>query len=377
MKRRHARPLLTPRLTVTEWSRGEAGNPSTPPITLVWHISDPAERDWIHFLLRGAVDSELTDLEFTLPRSKAIHVVSSNTHPLMSLDSYFRACRKRVGSLVLIHLSDEWFSGGYRLYGNFDQVFRTHHTWLARSAGVLTIPLGYPNSESAWPRPKPASAREYAWSFVGEVKASRPEMIAAMRSIEPHVARDTRPGRSIGSERLSKEAYDRLLFESAFSPCPMGNVMLETWRVYESLEAGAIPLIERRLSMDYYRDLLGEHPMPTFRSWDTAAQFCRGLLADPAALDSLQSAVVAWWGAKKDAVRADVLECLRQPSSRSTLRDFALQPANRSAAIFEPLRLVELVRHQTARGLLRRLRGPRAIVRRIRRDHQSSTLPRR
>ena len=377
MKQEHAGRPPALMLIVNEGSPDEAGGPATSSMTLVWHIANSAERDWIRYLLKGSIGSELTDLEFTLPRGDAIHIVSSNTSPLTSLDPYFRACAMLGGRLVLVHLSDEWYSGGYRLYRHFDHIIRTHHTWLARSPGILTVPLGYPNSASLSPSPKPASARQYAWSFVGEVKASRPEMLAAMLHIEPHVARDTRPGRSIGSERLSKEAYDRLLFESAFSPCPMGNVMLETWRVYESLEAGAIPLIERRLSMDYYRDLLGEHPMPTFRSWDTAAQFCRGLLADPAALDSLQSAVVAWWGAKKDAVRADVLECLRQPSSRSTLRDFALQPANRSAAIFEPLRLVELVRHQTARGLLRRLRGPRAIVRRIRRDHQSSTLPRR
>jgi hypothetical protein len=202
-------------------------------------------------------------------------------------------------------------------------------------------------------------------------------MIAAMRHIEPHVALDTRTRPSIESECLSKETFDRLLSESAFAPCPMGNATLETWRLYEAMEAGAIPLIERRLSMDYYRELLGEHPIPTFRSWDTTARVCRGLLADPAGLDSLQATIMTWWHAKKEAVRATVLECVTQPDSGSALRDFAAQPANRSSAIFEPLRLIELIRHQTIRSLLRRLRGPRAIVRRMWRDNISRTLPRR
>lgn len=358
-----------------EWSPDEAGGPATPPTTLVWHVLSPHERDWIRYLLNGAVDSELTDLELKLPRGNAIHVVSSNTRPLMSFDPYFRACKRLGGRLVLIHINDEWISGGYRLYRHFDYVLRIYPTWLARSPGILTIPLGYPNLTPASPSPKPASARQYAWSFDGLVKSSRPEMIAAMRRIEPHVALDTGTRRSIDSERLSKETYDRLLSESAFVPCPMGNATLETCRLYEALEAGAIPLIERRLSMDYYRELLGEHPIPTFRTWDTAARFCRGLLADPAGLDSLQTTIMAWWGAKKEDVRATVLECVRQPDSRAALRAFALQPANRSGAIFEPLRLVELVRHQTARSLLRRLRRPRAIIRRIWRDNRSSPLP--
>jgi hypothetical protein len=346
-------------------------------MTLVWHISDPAERDWLNYLLGSAVDSELTDLEFTTPLSHAIHVVSSNTHPLMSLDSYFQECRRLGGQVILVHLSDEWFSGGYRLYGQFDQVLRTHNTWLARSPGILTIPLGYPNAGSPSQLSTPASAREYAWSFVGEVKASRPEMIAAMRSTEPHLVIDTRETRAAGTDRLSKEAYDRLLLKSAFAPCPMGNVVLESWRLYEALEAGAIPLIERRLSMDYYLELLGDHPIPTFRSWSAAAHFCRGLLGDPANLDSLQSTIVAWWAAKKELVRATVVDHISRPSFRTDLCDFALQPANRNAAIFEPFRLVELVRHQTTWSLLRRLRGSHAIARRIWRDHQTQPRPRR
>jgi hypothetical protein len=202
-------------------------------------------------------------------------------------------------------------------------------------------------------------------------------MVAAMRRIEPHVVIDTGRRGPIEREQLSKGNYDRLLSESTFVPCPMGNATLETCRVYEALEAGAIPLVEHRLSMDYYRALLGEHPIPTFRNWDTAAQFCRDLRADPAGLDSLQATIMGWWSAKKEDIHATVLECVRQPDSRAALQAFALRPANRSGAIFEPLRLVELVRHQTVRSLLRRIRRPRAIVRRMWRDNLRSTLPRR
>lgn len=57
----------------------------------------------------------------------------------------------------------------------------------------------------------------------------------------------------------------RAMLDSIFSPCPQGNVLLETPRVYEALQCGSIPIVERRLTLDYYKQLLGPHPLPTVR----------------------------------------------------------------------------------------------------------------
>jgi hypothetical protein len=64
--------------------------------------------------------------------------------------------------------------------------------------------------------------------------------------------------------------YHAILDNTLFAPCPMGNAMLETWRFYEALEAGCIPIIEARPWMHYHERLLGPHPVPTVYRWSQA-----------------------------------------------------------------------------------------------------------
>jgi hypothetical protein len=96
----------------------------------------------------------------------------------------------------------------------------------------------------------------------------------------------------------------------------MGNVMGETWRLYEALEAGATPIIERHARLDYFRDLLGEdHPIPTFKKWSDAAQFMRRIATDPYSLDALQRAIDEWWTGCVRSWPSTVFEFITRASS--------------------------------------------------------------
>lgn len=189
----------------------------------------------------------------------AIHGVSE--HPrgsrhLRHLFDYFGLSRRNAKNLTLFHASDEYFAGGYGIYGFFDRVIRTHETWLARAPGIMTIPLGVPNG-SFGPAAFPSVGNpRYVWFFAGQVKASRAEMIKVLRDLEPHYTIDT-----LARGSLDGQEYRQLLLDGIFLPCPMGNVMLETWRLYEGLEFGSNPILEKRWAIDYYRTLLGAKPL--------------------------------------------------------------------------------------------------------------------
>ncbi len=332
---------------------------------LIWHADGLLERDWIRDILGDLVDEEIRDLDLQCIDDDSVHVVSSNRFPLPAYEAYFKRCRESCTHIVLVHLSDEWFSGGYGLYRYFDAVIRNFGTYLAQHAGILTIPEGYPNGTSNSGALLPADQRRYAWSFVGEIKASRVEMAAAFAGFEPqlitHTESISKPDRKV----LSKPEFDAILGQTVFSPCPMGNAILETWRLYESLELGCIPLTESRLSLDYFNELFGPNPIPKFSSWTRARHYAEETFMDKSKLLALQGEIATWWSGHKDKVRSQVKMLLNSPSYTAELGRFGDLTRNRIPLLYEPNRLIELLRHQNRHSLRRRLSRPGAPIKRI------------
>jgi hypothetical protein len=148
----------------------------------------------------------------------------------------------------------------------------------------------------------------------------------------------------------------------------MGNAILETWRLYESLELGCIPVVETRPSLDYFTGLLGRHPIPSFKNWEAARYYAQDALADKSSLLRMQLEIRDWWTAKKQAVRAQVRHAATGPSRQAALRRYGGLARNRYPALHEPLRLAELLRHQNGASLTGRLKRPVGPLKRIARE---------
>ena len=334
-------------------------------VKLIWHADKLLEADWLREVFGVTIDTELLDLDLTRFDDNSIHVVSSNFRALPSYESYFKECRARCSRIFLFHASDEYYSGGYELYRHFDGVIRNFHTRLVQGSGILTIPEGYSNGTLAESQVRPADARRYAWSFTGEIKASRIDMAAALDGLAPQLLTHTTSISDIGGKKLSKPEFDQILRDTVFSPCPMGNVILETWRLYESLELGCIPLVERRATLDYFSKLFGPHPIPTFRNWADARRYADSAFADKRRLVRTQMEIGDWWVAQKGKVRAEIRQMLDGPSQAPALMRYSTLVRNRVPVLHEPLRLVELLRHQSFPSLRRRLSRPGPPLKRI------------
>jgi hypothetical protein len=214
----------------------------------------------------------------------------------------------------------------------------------------------------------PSSQRLYAWSFVGEAgKSSRPEVVRALSAIEPHLCFSTSSVRgftffnknSTGKKKIPQEGAFEILRQSVFAPSPMGNANIECERFYDALEVGAIPIVERRLTLDYYRQFLGDHPVPTVRSWSQARNLVNHLLKDPAKLDELQHTCVQWWTGYKLELTKRIGSFL-DDRSRSSEELVPLQSRLPRLPFWQ---YGELLRHQSVSGLGRRVvRQARRIV---------------
>jgi hypothetical protein len=97
-------------------------------------------------------------------------------------------------------------------------------------------------------------------------------------------------------EYVSPERYQEIMQQSAFSLCPKGH-SVEQFRIYESIESGAIPVMELK------NGYLAEHlppayissPMLLIESWDDLIPTMLDLWNDPPRLRKRQQDLLTWY----------------------------------------------------------------------------------
>jgi hypothetical protein len=259
----------------------------------------------------------------------------------------------------LVHFLDENYEGFYDLYLNFKGIYRNHWASVFNTTYVRALPYGYPSGFDRSPHVLKASDRPFAWSFTGAIrKSSRPDMARALAKVEPHYLYitdrlfDYNIKSAHGASGLTLLECQRILLDSVFSPSPMGNINIECGRPYEALECGSIPIVERRIGLDYYRELLGPHPMPTVWSWAEARTLTSQLIRDPNRLNALQAECIAWWAKKKIELRSEVGDFLEARSADSNGAQRRMFEPRANSNIW---RCLELMRHHDPRAAGRRV----------------------
>jgi hypothetical protein len=331
-----------------------AKNHSAVKYTAIWQEGELYEREWLMHLFNPYISNHVADGKHDLVLDNSI-VFDSFVYARDP--SYYEAFRGK--NAFLVHLSDEFYELGADRYLPFRGVFRTGWSGVFNPKHVFVLPLGY-GTEMRTGNLE-ASQRRYAWSFIGEAgKSSRPDAVKELSPIEPHFCFSTTtvPGMTFfqrsaqARKRISRADVVAILGQSAFAPSPMGNANLECFRVYEGLECGAIPIVERRLGIDYYRSLFGDHPILTVRSWSEARRIIEDLLRNPERMDELQKQCVQWWRQYKSIMVERVGQFL---ADRSRAHD-QLVPLRSRLPNLPLWNYFELLRHHSLAAIGRRVK---------------------
>ena len=325
---------------------GEALGAARPRLDLVQCFEgDVWERDWYGSALADFDVQLHRSPDFSLIIPDALYMVRGSLG-LGVMPKTFLEAVKRAGNCGLIHLGDEFLRGPYAAYASFAFVIRTHYATFVESPGVLQIPLGYSNNMQS-DMGERSSKRPYAWGFTGAKGLARVQLGRIWSGFEKsffHLV-DLRAG----GVHLSRSEFLELLSGSAFVPCPMGNAHLESLRIYEALERGAIPIVSTRAKLAYFDRVLGEgHPIPQFQNWTQARVWAEDIYRRPADLDVLQERVITWWAAKKLDVRERVRVFVEEGLAGAHRAELARKFARGSNLAGQPARLVELFRHHDA-----------------------------
>jgi hypothetical protein len=321
-------------------------------LNLIWTVAPQllAEADWIHWLFQDfqIVDRVAPESEFF--EDNSIYILSG---AYSRLPSWFEDGIRRVQRKGLFHLADESFTGGYEMYSNFDFVLRNYHSTIFNNAGIKILPLGFTNNMMSVSETRPVTKRRFLWSFAGFKRAARLDMFKNLKSIEPYKCYlfDNQGQQPL----LDRAEFTALLSDSVFAPCPMGNTVLESFRIYESLEMGCIPIVERRRWMPYCDRLMPGHPLPSFSNWRKARQFVEGLSKDQSRMTAYQHDVAEWWQKYKVELRKDITLFVSlglQGAFRSSLSQ---NWRCRKGINHQVWRLIELLKHASYASLQERI----------------------
>jgi hypothetical protein len=105
---------------------------------------------------------------------------------------------------------------------------------------------------------------------------------------------------------LDGQAYRDQLRHAKFVPCFRGSKALESYRLYEALEHGAIPFYvpsESSETKDEFTELYGKHPLLGFPSWAAAAEMLPKLAQNAAVMEKHRATLQTWWKEKKGVMR--------------------------------------------------------------------------
>lgn len=225
------------------------------------------------------------------------------------LDSV-KAANKHI---ILLHLSDEFANDPISLYAHPAVKHVLRNYWrpdLKLHTGKVTVlPLGYTNGRHAanLPPASPFGKRDNIWSFAGAIdRQGRKEALDMLNSVKPNTVRSNP---TFGADQLEGTDYIELLRNSKFVPCFRGSFALESYRLYEALEHGAIPIYvpgESNTTADELRELFGPHPFLGFPSWESASSLLPKFATQNDTMEKHRQSLMMWWSNKKAEVKASI-----------------------------------------------------------------------
>jgi len=211
----------------------------------------------------------------------------------------------------ILHMSDELAGddiSSYDLSGCLSVLRFYQRPDLPEKA--TTIPLGYhwtlrdgpKNMLTATPR---LPFRSLTWSFFGTDWNNRKNLLQPLYDIsgayKVQFFKDWNDSYALGSE-----AYTSALMDTVFVPCPEG-VNPETFRFYEALECGCIPLIVSTDENKDWVDFIMEHiQILPHKSWEDAAKFVKHLQENIEMMEVYRVKVLTSWIEWRKELQDDV-----------------------------------------------------------------------
>ena len=278
---------------------------------VVYHRSEvnPAtmlESQWLNSLFSSPLDYRPypADME---NNAMILHQIVHGKEIMNDLLEILNRLYQQKKQVTILHVSDEFGMDDIRMYNHpaVKKVLRNY--WrpdLVSNPKVQFIPLGFANDRGGQSKSNPSfEERKNIWAFAGSLdRPGRQNALEILRKVGPH-EEQTKPTWSTPA-KLTASAYVEHLRNAKFVPCFAGSKSLESYRFYEAIEHGAIPIyVPSNNCSDEYTELYGKHPFLGFPSWEKVAEMLPLLVKQPKIMEKHREKLREWWSEKKREIR--------------------------------------------------------------------------
>ena len=247
---------------------------------------------WIYKIL-NKIEFEVIQSEKDLKSEDILIIVDSS---IEKKEKLYTKLGLICSKMFLIHLGDE--SGVYDsslIYSKFNYVWRTFYSnRYFNSKKVSCLPIGY---KSGTLFRKEVVERKYKWAFLGSPhKSSRHDLLFQLSDIEPTFSHKTK---KFNEKIIEVGKMSEILTSTQFIPCPNGFVHPETYRLYEALECGCIPIVEN--TYKYYDRLFPGNPFLKVDRWIEARSVIREWKEGQ--IKQKREECITWWRQYKNQLQ--------------------------------------------------------------------------
>ena len=244
-------------------------------------------KDWIYFLLQD-IDYKPIDSEEEIDKGDTVIIVDSGIHFKEHFYIKLNALAKRF---FLFHINDEHLDKrSAPIYSYCDYVWRTCCSPKYFSSNkVKCIPPGY---KSGFKQKFDLNKkRHYKWCFFGtQHKSSRHDMNFQLEKIKPNFV--NRIDKFADKKKSANvEKMEKVYFNTNFAPCPAGFFHPESYRIYEALQCGTIPIVES--VYNYFDNIYPKSPFIKINKWKEAKEIIDNWSYDQ--ILNKRKECVNWW----------------------------------------------------------------------------------
>lgn len=157
------------------------------------------------------------------------------------------------------------------------------------------LPIGYRPETRELVKENGMSAKKLDWFFSGQINNhSREQLVSIIKDADLGYGLWMPTGGF--AQGMPYKEYMEAMCAAKVVPCPMGNVSPDSFRLYEALEAGCIPVPENK---EFWTMLFGEVPFPVVDHWGELPEIINHFKDR----QDVANKCAAWWQLKKGELK--------------------------------------------------------------------------